>query len=84
MERLALFAGLVQTWRGVVQQGKFLERVSAEHEDAIWKSYIFYMNLGTIKYLLNEAVDTLPKFKWNKKTNDKLGLSCAKDKFSLV
>ena len=55
----------------LVQQGNFLDIASAQHEDIIWK----YMKQGTLKFLLNASLDTLPTnanlFKWNKKTSDK-------------
>ena len=74
--------------KGLVQQGKFLELASAEHEDAIWKSYIFDMKLGTMKFLLNAAIDTLPTganlFKWNKKTNDRCVLCKCKETTSHI
>ena len=74
--------------KDLVQQGKFLELASSEHEDAIWKSYIFDMKLGTMKFLLNAAIDTLPTganlFKWNKKTNDKFVLCKRKETTSHI
>ena len=41
----------------------------------IWKSYMFDMKKGTLKFLLNASIDTLPTdanlVNWNKKTSDK-------------
>ena len=41
-------------------QGKFLVLAAAEKEDIVWKSYMFNLKQGTLKFLLNAAVDTLP------------------------
>ena len=77
--KTSLYCSNKEKWtdhvKNLVQQGKFLELAQAEHEDAIWKSYIFDLKHGTMKFLLNAAIDTLPTnanlFKWNKRTNDK-------------
>ena len=37
----------------LVIQGRHLELASAEHSDAIWKSFVFDMKKGTLKFLLN-------------------------------
>jgi hypothetical protein len=59
----------------LVQQGQFLELATAQHEDVIWKSYMFDLKKGTLKFILNASLDTLPTaanlVKWNKKTSDK-------------
>ena len=44
----------------LVQQGNFLDITSAQHEDIIWKSFMFDMKQGTLKFLLNASLDTLP------------------------
>ena len=62
----------------LVVQGKLLELASAESSDAVWKSYMFDMKKGTLKFLLNSQLDTLPTaanlVRWNKITNDKCKL----------
>ena len=59
----------------LVKQGKFLELTKMELMDATWKSYIFNLPKGTMKWLLNSSIDTLPNKtnlrKWGKITNDK-------------
>ena len=75
--------------KDLTQQGKFLELAAAQHEDAIWKSYIFDLKQGTMKFLLNAAIDTLPTganlVKWNKKTSDKcLQCRCKETTFHIL
>ena len=41
-------------------QGKFLALAAAEKEDVVWKSYMFDLKQGTLKFLLNASIDTLP------------------------
>ena len=59
----------------LVKQGKILELLQLEKTDATWKGYIFNLLRGTMKFLLNAAIDTLPtkvKLKlWGKRFNDK-------------
>ena len=69
-------------WRShsesLIQQGKFISLASAEHEDVVWKSYMYSLKQGTMKFLLNSAIDTLPTaanlFKWKKSTSNKCKL----------
>ena len=62
----------------LVVQGNLLALASAEHSDAIWKSYVFDLKKGTLKFLLNAQLDTLPTganlVRWNKSSNDKCKL----------
>ena len=59
----------------LVKQRKVLELSQLEKNDATWKGYIFNLPRGTMKFLLNAAIDTLPtrvNLKlWGKMTNDK-------------
>ena len=59
----------------LVKQGKILELSQMEKNDATWKGYIFNLPRGTMKFLLNAAIDTLPtrvNLKlWGKMSNDK-------------
>ena len=41
-------------------QGNFLALAAAEREDVVWKSHKFGLNQGTLKFLLNASIDTLP------------------------
>ena len=55
-------------------QGNFLALASAEKEDIVWKSYMFDLKQGTLKFLLNSAIDTLPTAanlkRWKKISSD--------------
>ena len=59
----------------LIKQGKFLEMSKCEQTDATWKSYIFNLPKGTMKWLLNASIDTLPtkvNLKlWGKVNNEK-------------
>ena len=59
----------------LVKQGKFLEITKLEQMDATWQSYIYNLPKGTMKWLLNASIDTLPTKvnlkQWGKVTNDK-------------
>ena len=61
--------------KGLVQQGHFLDLASAQHEDILWKTHMFDLKQGTLKFILNASLDTLPTeanlVKWNKETSDK-------------
>ena len=52
-----------------------LELVHLEQKDATWKSYSYNLPRGTLKFLLNSVIDTLPtkvNLKlWGKRTHDK-------------
>ena len=55
-------------------QGNILELASAEKEDIVWKSYMFDLKQGTLKFLLNSSIDTLPTAanlkRWKKSSSD--------------
>ena len=59
----------------LIKQGRFLEMSKCEQTDATWKSYIFNLPRGTMKWLLNASIDTLPtkvNLKlWGKVNNEK-------------
>ena len=42
-------------------QGRNLALAAAENSDLIWKSFMFDLKRGTLKFLLNAGIDTLPK-----------------------
>ena len=67
----------------MVQQGRFLALAEAEKEDIVWKSYMFNLKQGTLKFILNASLDTLPTaanlFKWNKSTSDQCKLCKARE-----
>ena len=59
----------------LVKQGKYLELSQMEGTDATWKSLIFNLPRGTMKFILNSTLDTLPTRvnlkMWCKVSNDK-------------
>ena len=60
--------------RSLTVQGKTLALASAEKEDALWKGYIFNLKAGTMKFLINATIDTLPTAanlkRWKKSPSD--------------
>ena len=60
--------------RTLVKQGKILELSYLEQSDATWKSYLFNLPKGTMKFLLNAQLDTLPTKanlkQWGKRTSE--------------
>ena len=59
----------------LVKQGKTLELSQIEKNDATWQGFIYNLPRGTMKFLLNSAIDTLPtkvNLKlWGKRSSDK-------------
>ena len=59
----------------LIKQGRFLELTQMEQTDATWKSYLYNLPKGTMKFVLNASIDTLPTkanlTQWGKRTNDK-------------
>ena len=58
----------------LVKQGHLLSIAALEKSDAVWKSYMFDLKKGTMKFLLNACLDTLPTktnlLQWGKTTSD--------------
>ena len=48
------------TVKGPVVQGQDLALAVADEKEVVWKSFMINRNQGTLKFLLNAAVDTLP------------------------
>ena len=42
--------------KSLVQQGHFLSLASAEHQDVIWKSYMYNLKQGTLKFLRKRLI----------------------------
>ena len=67
----------------LVQQGRFLELAEAENEDMVWKSYMFDLIQGTLRFLLNACIDSLPTAtnlqRWQKSTSDQCKLCKARE-----
>ena len=55
-------------------QGSFLALAAREKEDILWKSTMFDLKAGTLKFLLNASIDTLPTpanlMRWKKSPSD--------------
>ena len=58
----------------LLKQGHFLLLATSEKTDMIWKSYMFNMKKGTLKFLMNACLDTLPTqvnlLQWGKVASD--------------
>ena len=44
--------------KGLAVQGQYLALAAAQKQDVVWKSFMFNMKQGTLKFLLNAAIDT--------------------------
>ena len=59
----------------LLKQGEFLKLIEAEQNDPTWKSFIYGLKKGTMKFLLNSLIHTLPTqtnlMLWNKATSNK-------------
>jgi hypothetical protein len=64
--------------KSLVVQGKNLAVAAAEKGDLLWKSYLYDLKAGTLKFLLNASIDTLPTAanlkRWKKSSSDKCTL----------
>ena len=60
--------------KGLTLQGHTLALAAAEKQDAVWKVYMFDLKAGTLKFLLNATIDTLPTAanlrRWKKSPSD--------------
>ena len=61
--------------KALAVQGKTLELAAAESTDFTWKSFLFDLKKGTLKFLANAHIDTLPTAanlkRWKKSSSDK-------------
>ena len=59
----------------LMKQGRFLKLTQMEQTDATWKSYLYNLPEGTMKFVLNASIDTIPTkanlTQWGKRTNYK-------------
>ena len=57
------------------KQGDFLTLLKQSEVDAEWKSYIYGINKGAMKFIINSSINTLPTAsnlkQWGKRTSDK-------------
>ena len=67
--------GILEKSKTLILQGKFLELFHKQNSDATWKSYIHNLPKGTLKLILNAALDTLPTKtnlkRWGKGSNER-------------
>ena len=60
--------------KGLAVQGHNLALAAAENQDIVWKSFMYNLKQGTLKFLLNSAIDTLPTAanlkRWKKTSSD--------------
>ena len=67
----------------LVQQGNLLRVAGEEEQDLTWKYFAYGLKKGTLKFVLNATLDTLPTkanlLKWKKCTSDKCKLCGAKE-----
>ena len=60
-------------------QGSLLCLACQEKEDLLWKSNMFQLKCGTLKFMLNACIDTLPTpanlKRWKKSSSDRCKLS---------
>ena len=68
----------VQREVALAVQGKTLELAAAESTDFTWKSFLYEIRKGTLKFLANTHIDTLPTAanlkRWKKSSSDKCKL----------
>ena len=65
--------------KSLAVQGQYLALAAAEREDVVWKGFMFNMKQGTLKFLLNASIDTLPtaaNLKRRKKSSSDLCKLC--------
>ena len=46
--------------QSLIMQGRFLELTQLERTDATWQSFIYNLPKGTMKFVLNASINTLP------------------------
>ena len=63
---------------GLQLQGHLLTRASKEKQDLLWKSSMFQLKAGTLKFMINASIDTLPTpanlHRWKYSPSDKCKL----------
>ena len=64
--------------KNLVKQGHLLDLAKCQNTDLTWKSFIFDLKKGTLKFILNSTLDTLPTNanlkSWGKSVSDKCPL----------
>ena len=70
------------TWnnhiKSLIVQGKFLDLLSMEKSDITWKSIMYNLPRGVLKFAINASIDTLPTHsnlrRWGRKSDGKCKL----------
>ena len=67
----------------LMKQGESLQFLHAQQEDPTWKGYIYSLKKGTMKFILNSNIHTLPTMNnlklWSKASSDKCHLCGNRD-----
>ena len=53
-------AEVVEHTEGLLVQGSMLTLAAKEKQDILWKSVMFQLKSGTLKFMMNASIDTLP------------------------
>ena len=65
--------------QSLIKQGNLLELAKCQNTDLTWKSYIFNLKKGTLKFILNATIDCLPTNanlkQWGKSSTDRCPLA---------
>ena len=73
----------IQHLSTLLKQGEFLNFSIAEQQDPIWKGFIYNLKKGTMKFLINSLIHTLPTQNnlklWNKSVSDSCKLCGNRD-----
>ena len=60
--------------KSLAVQGRVLELLMSSQNDVTWRSYMFDLKAGTLKFLMNACIDTLPSLvnlkRWKKSPSD--------------
>jgi hypothetical protein len=62
--------------RGFIMQGNFFALLQAESEGITWKSYMWNLPRGVLKFAPNASIDTLPTFTNLKRWGQRASVNC--------
>ena len=60
MTRVASQEKHLEHVQGLQVQGGMLALAAAEKQDVLWNSTMFQLKSGTLKFMINASIDTLP------------------------
>ena len=76
--RIAVQTKHLEHVKGLQVQGNMLNLAAAENQDVLWKSQMFQLKSGTLKFMINASIDTLPTpanlKRWKCSSSDKCKL----------